>query len=121
VQDIGKNYGKWYYVFIMIKEKQINQITAKIIENHNPERIFLFGSLAWGKPRNDSDIDLLVVKKNIKSMRQAAEDIDRTLFDRQVALDILVYSPEYFKKRLDLGDSFAKKIFDKGKLLYAKK
>jgi len=105
----------------MIKEREINQIAARIVKNHNPERIILFGSFAWGKPRKDSDIDLLVVKKNIKSMRQAAEDIDRTLFDRRFAMDILVYSPEHFKKRLELGDSFAKRIFDKGKLLYAKK
>jgi len=105
----------------MVKEKEIYQITDKIVKNHQPEKIFLFGSFAWGKPRKDSDIDLLVVKKGIKSMRQAAEDIDRTLFDRQVAMDILVYSPEHFNERLELGDSFAKRIIDKGKLLYAKK
>jgi len=105
----------------MIKEKEIQQITDRIVKNHNPEKIFLFGSFAWGKPNKDSDIDLLVIKKGIKSMRQAAIEVDRSFLDREMAMDILVCTPSHLKNRLALGDFFARKIVNKGKLLYEKK
>lgn len=105
----------------MIKEKEINQIAAKIVKNHQPEKIFLFGSFAWGKPSKDSDIDLLVVKRGIKSMRQAAIEVDGSFPDRKTAMDILVCTPDHLEKRINLGDCFAKRIINKGKLLYEKK
>jgi predicted nucleotidyltransferase len=105
----------------MAKEKEIKQITDRIVKNHNPEKIFLFGSFAWGHPHKDSDIDLLVVKKGIKSMRQAAIEVDRSFPDRETAMDILVCTPDHLEKRLTMGDFFAKRIVNKGKLLYEKK
>ncbi len=39
----------------------------KIVQNlkkYKPDKLVLFGSYAWGKPNKDSDIDLLIVKKN---------------------------------------------------------
>ena len=38
----------------------INEIVEKIVVNHQPERIMLFGSYAWGHPHSESDIDLLL-------------------------------------------------------------
>lgn len=105
----------------MIKEKEIRQIADRIVKDHNPEKIFLFGSFAWGHPHKNSDIDLLVIKKGIKSMRQAAIEVDRSFPDRETAMDILVYTPEYLASELELGEFFIKRIINKGKLLYEKK
>lgn len=105
----------------MVKEEEIKEITDKIVKNHNPEKIFLFGSFAWGNPGKDSDIDLLIVKKGVKSMRQAAIEVDRSFADRETAMDILVYTPDYLKSEIELGDFFVKRIVNKGKLLYEKK
>jgi predicted nucleotidyltransferase len=102
-------------------EKEIKRIVAIIAKKHQPEKIYLFGSFAWGKPRRDSDLDFLVVKKGIKSMRQAALNIDRDFLDRKMAMDIIVYSPDFLRKRLSLEDPFAKKIIAQGKILYEKK
>jgi len=104
-----------------VVEKEIKRIVAIIAKKHKPEKIYLFGSFAWGKPRRDSDLDFLVVKKGIKSMRQAAINIDRDFLDRKMAMDVIVYSPVFLKKRLSLGDPFAKKIVSEGKILYEKK
>lgn len=105
----------------MTKEKRIKTVVESIAKNYKPEKIFLFGSFAWGKPKKDSDIDILVIKKSKQTPRKIAQKIDQSLFDRDFPLDILVYSPEYFNKRMSLGDYFTKKIVSKGKLLYESK
>lgn len=100
------------------QQKEIENITKRIAKRYKPEKIFLFGSFAWGKPNKDSDVDLLIIKRTRESLRELARKIDQSLFERNLPLDILVYSPEYFEKRLSLGDPFTKKIADKGKVLY---
>lgn len=45
----------------MLTNKDISEITKKIAENINPEKIYLFGSYANGKPNEDSDLDIAVI------------------------------------------------------------
>jgi len=101
----------------MIKEAEIHDVAQKIIQHYKPERIYLFGSFAWGKPTADSDVDLFIVK-----------DTQERKFDRQLKVrriingslpaDILVYNKKEVQERIALGDFFIKAILKKGKLLY---
>ena len=102
----------------MVKEKEIKKIAEKIAKEYKPEKIILFGSYAWGKPGPNSDVDLFVVKKT-DNTREMARKIGRLLFPRLFPIDLIVYTPEQAKKRLDAGDFFIKDIFAKGKILYA--
>lgn len=43
------------------RRKRIRVITKRIAEQVKPKKIVLFGSFAYGKPDNASDIDLLVI------------------------------------------------------------
>ena len=95
----------------------INEIVEKIVVNHQPERIMLFGSYAWGHPHSESDIDLLI-EKETDNTRLTARDIDRTLFPRSVPIDIIVSTPECIRQRKAERDSFISKIFTDGKVLY---
>jgi len=106
---------------IAAAQKEIVRLAGMIIKKHKPERIYLFGSFAWGKPHQDSDLDFLVVKKSKKPSRKIAQEIDLSLVKRKLPVDIIVYSPDYLKKRLSMGDYFAQKIVDEGKLIYEKK
>lgn len=105
---------------ITTAQKEIARLVGVIVEKHKPEKIYLFGSFAWGKPHKDSDLDFLVVKKSIKPSRKIAQEIDLSLIKRQLPVDVIVYSPDYLKRRLSLGDYFAQKIVDEGKLIYEK-
>ena len=44
-------------------EEQIRSITAQIIDKYQPEKIILFGSSARGDLNPDSDVDLLIIKR----------------------------------------------------------
>jgi predicted nucleotidyltransferase len=46
----------------MNHQREIKRIVKSLIP-YKPERIYLFGSFAYGRPKRDSDIDLLVIKK----------------------------------------------------------
>ncbi|MBW1973741.1 MAG: nucleotidyltransferase domain-containing protein, partial [Deltaproteobacteria bacterium] len=41
-------------------------IVEDIAKKYKPLKIILFGSYAYGEPKEDSDIDLLILKKLIK-------------------------------------------------------
>jgi predicted nucleotidyltransferase len=99
-------------------QKEIENITIQIIKKYKPEKIILFGSAVRGKMGPDSDADFLIIKKDVPfygadRIRELSE-----MIERDVPVDLLVYRPEEFEKRLALGDPFIKAILKEGKVLY---
>ncbi len=105
----------------MANRKIFKKITDKIIKEYKPEKIILFGSYAWGKPKKDSDLDLFIVKKTKTPRGERHIQVDRLLFDRDIPIDILVYTPREVRQRLLLGDFFIQDIVNQGEILYEKK
>lgn len=103
-----------------ITEEKIKEVTLKIADNFQPEKIILFGSFAWGQPNEDSDVDLFIIKKTDLSTREIAREIDGSIFPRPFPMDIVVYKPEQVLEREANNDYFIKDILTKGKILYAK-
>jgi predicted nucleotidyltransferase len=108
----------------MIKDKRtkeiINRMVEKIKSEYQPEKIILFGSYAWGKPTKHSDIDLFIIKNTTARRIDRAVEV-REILDEENAmfpLDVLVYTPDEIKRRLEIEDDFVKDIIDKGKILY---
>ena len=98
-------------------EEQIRGIVQEIVERFQPQKIFLFGSYAYGYPTKDSDVDLLVVMPTgQRSLRQAAEI--SAAIHHPLPLDILVRKPEEFASRLQHNDTFIREIIDHGIVLY---
>ncbi len=102
-----------------ITEEKINDIVETIAKEYQPEKIILFGSFAWGQPHQDSDIDLLVIKKSNKTALEMMREVCRITLRSGEALDVLVYTPERLEKRKNMGDPFVLKIINQGKVLYA--
>ena len=103
----------------MKNQKENKKIVGRIVRKYKPEKIYLFGSFAWGKPTKDSDVDLLIVKKTRKKWIARQIEIGR-IIDGEIATDTLVRTPLEIKRRLDLGDFFYRNILRKGKMLYEK-
>ena len=43
--------------------KVIGDILRKLVAEYAPQQVILFGSYAYGNPRSDSDVDLLIIKE----------------------------------------------------------
>jgi len=99
-------------------EREIANITQQIIEKYKPDKIILFGSAARGELTLDSDADFLIIKKTTPLYgSDRIRELSR-LIDRNIAVDLLIYRPEEFDKRLRMGDPFLKSVMQEGKVLY---
>jgi predicted nucleotidyltransferase len=99
---------------------EIKQIGEQIAREFKPEKIILFGSYAYGIPREGSDIDLLVIMPFEGRHREQAVKIHAAL-DQLLPLDLMVRRPEEIAERIKLGDSFIREIVERGKVLYEAK
>lgn len=104
-------------------KKELRKLKKQIVENYQPEKIILFGSLAWGKVNEDSDIDLFIVKKTNKKFGKRIDEVYliTNKAKLRVPKDIIVFTPLEVKRQLALGDFFIKNIITNGKVVYAKK
>lgn len=48
----------------LVTEAFLKEITDRIVQALEPEKILLFGAYAYGSPGKDSDIDLLIIMKS---------------------------------------------------------
>ena len=98
--------------------KEIESITAQIVEKYRPEKIILFGSAAKGEFTPDSDADFLIVKKETPLYgADRIRELSR-LIERNIAVDFLIYRPEELNQRMEMGDPFLKAVLEEGKVLY---
>jgi len=101
----------------MVEMKKIEDLTSQIVREFNPERIILFGSYAYGRASDDSDVDLLVVLPfEGKPVRKAIEI--RNKINARVPLDLIVRTPEQLAQRLAQNDWFMREIVERGRTLY---
>lgn len=101
-------------------KRQIDRLVKVIADKYHPEKIILFGSAARGQTGSDSDVDLFIVKShNQPRPRRGAEvyEILRKLSNRP-PVDVVVYTPEEVRHRLELGDWFVKEVFEEGRVMY---
>lgn len=101
-------------------DKEIKELTKKIIKQANPKKVILFGSYAWGNPGPDSDFDFFVVQKSKESRRNRQLKLRRLLLDFDMPADILSYTPEEIDNRLAIKDFFIRDILNRGKVIYEK-
>lgn len=101
--------------------KQIQQVVQKIVKEYKPEKIILFGSYAWGKPHEWSDLDFFIIKNSQKRRIDRERELRGLLIGNNFPpLDLLIYTPQEVEKRIFIEDFFVKDILTKGKTLYAK-
>jgi len=79
-----------------LSDEMKEQLTKKIGSVINPQRLIIFGSYANGTADEDSDLDILVVEKEIKSKMEEKRKIRKALKDINISKDIIVISEEEF-------------------------
>lgn len=99
----------------------LEEITKRLVERYDPDRIILFGSRATGGSRPDSDIDLLIVKETEKRPIDRRCEVEAMLADRSVPLDIVVYTPEEMRYLFSIGSPFLEEVLEQGRVLHMRK
>ncbi|MFQ5680802.1 MAG: nucleotidyltransferase domain-containing protein [Candidatus Omnitrophota bacterium] len=107
----------------MLTQKQLNEIVQRIKNNCALEKIILFGSYAYGQPKEDSDLDLLVVvKKSGLARHKRAREIRKQLWGlTDTPKDILVYTEDEIDDWKEVKQAFITKIMRQGRVLYENK
>ena len=111
----------------MTEEKKTKQLildmVKKIKERYKPDRIILFGSYAYGRPNEDSDVDLLIVKDTPLRPLDRRIEIRKLNYEENKLLPVspLVFTEDELQSRIKLGDEFIREILQKGTILYEKR
>ena len=110
-----------------MNDTQIDQLIVRIAERigreYKPQKVILFGSYARGRPTEDSDIDLFIIKDTDARMVDRFVEVKRLIYDPQLRIPVspLVYTPKELEERLNMGDDFVKEVMDEGQVLYEEK
>ena len=101
-----------------VSMRAIRAVAQRIVEHFQPEKIILFGSYAYGHPKPESDVDLLVIMDTPLRTRRQRLEISRALSPRPFPLDVIVRTPRELAERIAMGDLFLAEILTRGKVLY---
>jgi len=102
----------------MITSEKINEITQRIAENFQPQKIILFGSYAHGTPTAESDLDLLIIKDSDLPPRHLSREVRKILSGLKVKADVLVKTPEEFETYKDIIGTIVYPANKFGKVIY---
>jgi predicted nucleotidyltransferase len=99
---------------------ELTSIILNCTEKSVIQKIYLFGSYAYGKPTKNSDLDICVILDNVEERNDIYLDISKALFYKDIIrCDLLVYKEREFYNS-DNPESVEHTIMEKGELLYAR-
>lgn len=99
----------------------MEEIIRRIVESAQPEKIVLFGSHAYGRPHEGSDLDILVVMESDLPRYKRAVPIYRALAGLLIGKDVLVYTPQEIDAWSEIPQAFITQVMEKGRIIYEKK
>jgi predicted nucleotidyltransferase len=110
----GKNMNQ----NLPIMEQIVTFITSQI----TPEKIIVFGSYARGDNTKNSDIDILILMKNLKNERQITSLLNKALLNNSISIPIDFIAADYDKYNIlknKIGYIY-KTIDREGQIIYGK-
>jgi len=98
----------------------IEQIVNTIVTTIEPEKIILFGSYARGDQKENSDIDILILKKGLTNERDVTNNLYLEFFNKKISIPIDLIAidyDKYYQLNNDIGYIY-KTIDREGKVIY---
>ena len=93
-------------------------LIERIAERFSPDKIILFGSCARGDASPESDIDLLVLFREVADPHKRAAELYMSLVDFPRATDIIVSTTSRFERYGDVVNTVYWPASREGKVLY---
>jgi predicted nucleotidyltransferase len=100
----------------------MKQVVAFITSKISPERIILFGSYARGDNKENSDIDILIIIKDLENERKITGTLYKELLKENISIPIdflAIDYDKYNKLKNEIGYIY-KTIEQEGQILYGK-
>lgn len=104
-------------IISMLTNLQVMEIIDKIKGCAQPSQMYLFGSYATGTQREDSDIDVAVIKKTLSNKREELVRIKRVIASSDYSVDLLLFSEVEFNLKKSQGWRVMEEITSKGKAI----
>ena len=103
-----------------IKIPYIDKIIPIIVSIASPDQILLFGSYARGDTNEKSDIDLLIVKKELENSFKIIDSIYKAFYDNKIKIpvDVLVIDYNRYNEINNEIGYIYKTIKEQGKIIY---
>ena len=100
----------------------IDQIVTLVTSKISPERIVLFGSYARKENNENSDIDILIIVKNLENERKITGLLYKELLNTNIStpIDFLAIDYDKYNKLKDKIGYIYKTIENEGQILYGK-
>jgi uncharacterized protein len=98
----------------------LKEIVNRIVDAVDPVKIILFGSYAYGFPRKESDVDILVIMETDRPRHKRPAIIHRALAGLLIPKDILVYTPAEIDEWREVSQAFVTQVMKKGVVVYDK-
>jgi uncharacterized protein len=99
-------------------EALLREITGRIRAVSDPEQIILFGSYARGDAGPDSDLDLLVIEREVAAPRRASTALRRVLRGLPAPVDVIVASSSDVERYRDITGLVLYPALREGRVLY---
>ncbi len=101
-----------------LNEDTIDEVVRRILGVCRPDRVILFGSAATGQMTPDSDIDLLVLDRDVVDARGEAVRIRMALAGLPFPFDVIVMSRNRFEETRGVIGGIAWPAARHGKVIY---
>ena len=95
-------------------------ILNTIVTTAEPDKIILFGSYARGDNKENSDVDILILKKGLKNERELTNSLYMEFFNKKISIPIDILAVDYnkyYQLNNDIGYVY-KTIDREGKVIY---
>ncbi|SPF52775.1 DNA polymerase, beta-like region [Candidatus Sulfopaludibacter sp. SbA4] len=102
----------------MTAQAAIDEMVDRIARKFAPEKIILFGSQARGDARPDSDVDLMVLFREVEDPRARAVEIYAALTHAGLPKDILVSTTARFERYKNVVNTVYWPAAREGKVVY---
>jgi predicted nucleotidyltransferase len=105
---------------MILSQKEIENVVNTIVREYKPEKVLLFGSYQKNIPRDESDLDLLIIKKINSRKFERSGEVKKLFNPYPCAMDIIVFTPDEFEKSRKVLNTLAYFVDQEHKVMYDK-
>jgi predicted nucleotidyltransferase len=102
----------------MISQSTIQEAVDILRKAAHPVKIMLFGSYARDNPSGHSDLDILVIERDLRTRRKEMVRLRRLLRPLRIPVDIVVVSEKVFNEWSDTPGNIFYEAASEGRVMY---